>query len=110
MILLPGVKYWATVATKQKEISINKAVRSWTSEDMDRTPTRTAAIWMMDTNVKQGVKKGGYGPEEAQSGMPRGGKSQWRSTARVDETTTDDGDEYAYEARRSRWMYSSTMV
>ena len=26
--------------------------------------------------------------------MPRGGKSQWRSTARVDETTTDDGDEY----------------
>ena len=35
---------------------------------MDRTPTRTAATWTMDANVKQGVKKGGYGPEEAQSG------------------------------------------
>ena len=34
--LLLGVKYWATIATKQKEISINKALRSWTSEDMDR--------------------------------------------------------------------------
>ena len=56
--LLLGVMYWATDTAKQKEISINKALRRWASEVMDKTPTRTAVIWMMDANAKLGVKKG----------------------------------------------------
>ena len=67
--LLLGVKYWAIRLQRNRRRSASTRryavgpVRTWTGP-----PTRTAATWMMDTNVKQGVKKGGYGLEEAQSG------------------------------------------
>ena len=60
--------YWATDTAKQKEININQALRRWASEVMDKTPTRTAVIWMMDASAKLGVRRGVYGPERAQPG------------------------------------------